>query len=81
MFVASSSEDPDELYEKAMILATKVYEVVCLADGSYVASIIHENKYISVKTTLLQTDKVMTGVASQSDSPAIHNIACVTSGS
>eukprot|EP00800_Vazella_pourtalesii_P017088 TRINITY_DN508_c0_g1_i4.p1 TRINITY_DN508_c0_g1~~TRINITY_DN508_c0_g1_i4.p1 ORF type:complete len:1458 (-),score=258.85 TRINITY_DN508_c0_g1_i4:143-4516(-) len=56
---ASSSEDPDELYEKAMILATKVYEVVCLADGSYVASIIHENKYISVKTTLLQTDKVL----------------------
>ena len=59
MFVASSSENSDELYEKAMMLATKVYEVVCLADGSYVASIIHENKYISVKTTMLHTDKVI----------------------
>ena len=72
MFVASSSEDSDELYEKAMMLATKVYEVVCLADSSYVASIIHENKYISVKTTQLQTEKVINEIASHSDYPAFR---------
>ena len=42
-----------------MALSTKVYEVVLLENGQYIASIIHEDKYISVKTSILKTEKVI----------------------
>ncbi|KAI6660891.1 hypothetical protein LOD99_13615 [Oopsacas minuta] len=56
---ASTSEDSDEIYEKGMALVTKVYEVVSLPDGNFIATIIHEDKYISVKTNMLKTEKVL----------------------
>ena len=41
-----------------MALAAKAYEVLRTENGDYIASVIHEDKYISVKTTLFKTEKV-----------------------